>query len=113
MGDERAYTIGQRLRALRKGLGLNQDQFSERISLSQNQISRLENGENLITTDLILLLYDMYGIDPSYLLLGKSAKGLDGTMERFLDWYIALDEGKVKSGASRVCENLMSFTDNE
>lgn len=113
MGDERACAIGERLRALRKGLGLSQEQFSEKLSLSQNQISRLENGENLITTDMILLLNDLYGIDPSYLLLGKSARGLDDKMESFLDWYLTLDEGSIKSGASNVCENLMSFTDKK
>ena len=56
MRDKRAVEIGARIQQIRKDLGMNKNQFAERLSLSQNQISRLETGESMATTEFILKL---------------------------------------------------------
>ena len=109
MRDERAVQIGSRIQQIRKGLGLNQNQFAEKLSLSQNQISRLETGESMVTTELVLKLNEIYGVDPSFLLLGNSARGLDNKMEAFIEWYKNLDDSQLKIGASKFCENIMDI----
>ncbi len=109
MANERAIEIGARIQEIRKNLGLNQNQFAEKLSLSQNQISRLENGTNMVTTEFVLKLYDLYDIDPSSVLIGKSVRNLDYEMERFISWYESLDDSKAKDSACRVCEGLMDF----
>ncbi len=113
MANERAIEIGARIQAVRKSLNMNQDQFAEKMSLSQNQISRLENGANMVTTEFVLKLYDLYGIDPSTILVGKSVRGLDVEMEKFISWYEGLDDTKAKGSACHVCEGLMSFLSGE
>lgn len=45
MEKERMNEIGLRVLAFRSSLGLTQKQFSEKVSLTQQQISRIENGE--------------------------------------------------------------------
>lgn len=109
MRDKRAVEIGARIQQIRKDLGMNQNQFAERMSLPQNQISRLETGESMATTEFVLKLNEIYNVDPSFLLLGKTAGGLDNKMEEFINWYKGLDNGKMKDGASKICENMMDF----
>lgn len=113
MADKRAVEIGLRIQELRKSRGLNQYQFAETLSLSQNQISRLETGTSMVTTEFVLKLYDLYGVDPSFLLLGKSARGFDYKMEKFLSWYEALEDPEMKSGADRFCEDIMDFVNKK
>ncbi len=113
MRDKRAVEIGARIQQIRKDLGMNQNQFAERLSLSQNQISRLETGESMATTEFVLKLNEIYNVDPSFLLLGKTARGLDNKMEVFIDWYKSLDDGKMKDGAGKICENMMDFMKEE
>lgn len=95
MKNQQAKAIGSRIQEFRRELGISQEVFSERLDLSQNQISRIETGESMVTTNFVLKLHDIYGIDPSYLLLGKSIRGLDYKMERFISWYEGLDEGSA------------------
>ncbi|MGN1334573.1 MAG: helix-turn-helix domain-containing protein [Anaerovoracaceae bacterium] len=109
MRDERATEIGLRIQQVRKGLGLNQNQFAEKMSLSQNQISRLETGESMVTTEFVLKLNDIYNVDPGFLLLGKSARGLDYKMEKFIEWYESLNNHQLRSGVSKFCEDIMDI----
>ena len=109
MKKERAKSIGSRIQAFRKELGISQEVFAESLELSQNQISRIETGESMVTTNFVLKLYDMYGIDPSYLLVGKSARGLDYKMEKFVSWYEGLDDGIARYSAACICENIFTF----
>ena len=53
MKKERAKYIGSRIQAFRKELGISQEVFAERLELSQNQISRIETGESMVTTKII------------------------------------------------------------
>ena len=106
---EKAIEIGERVQKIRKREGLSQDKFGEKFDLSQNQISRIESGHCMVTTDFVLKLNEIYGVDPSYLLLGKSSRGLDPEMERFLSWYEKLDDPKVKSKASKVWDTIIDF----
>lgn len=109
MVKERAFEIGQRIQTIRKKEGLNQEQFAEMFSLSQNQISRIESGNCMVTTDFVLKMHELFDVDPSYLLLGKSARGLDDNMERFLSWYEKLDDEKTKDNAGKFCESIINF----
>ncbi|MBQ4650122.1 MAG: helix-turn-helix transcriptional regulator [Firmicutes bacterium] len=110
MMSEKAIEIGQRVQLIRKRESLSQEQFAEQFSLSQNQISRIESGHCMVTTDFVLKLNELYGVDPSYLLLGKSSRGLDPEMERFLSWYEKLDDPDAKSKASKVWDTIIAFT---
>jgi transcriptional regulator with XRE-family HTH domain len=43
--DEFREALGQRIRALRKGAGLTQEQLGERAGISAKYVSNVENGE--------------------------------------------------------------------
>ncbi|MBR5230527.1 MAG: helix-turn-helix transcriptional regulator [Firmicutes bacterium] len=111
MVNEKAFEIGQRVQRIRKREGMNQDKFAEMFSLSQNQISRIESGHCLVTTEFLLKMNELFDVDPTYILLGRSSRGLDGEMERFLTWYEKIDDPAVKNKASKVCDTIMDFVE--
>ena len=51
-----ARLLGERLRMIRKHLGISQQQLAEATSLTQPAISRLENGEEIYASALLAVL---------------------------------------------------------
>lgn len=48
--------LGERLRMIRKHLGINQQQLADAINLTQPAISRLEKGEEVYASTLLAVL---------------------------------------------------------
>lgn len=63
--------IGQRLLAVRKANDLNQKDFSESIGLSMRAYQNYERGEREISKELIRAFFEVYRIDPVWLILGE------------------------------------------
>jgi transcriptional regulator with XRE-family HTH domain len=55
-----------RIRELRKKIGLSQKEFAERIGISDSALSRIENGEGLTAQNILLIC------TPSRLVPGKT-----------------------------------------
>lgn len=68
-------TIGERMRIVRKELGLNQTDFGEKIGFKQALIGQMENGSRNVLDRTILLMCEKYGIREEWL--------RDGTGEMF------------------------------
>ena len=60
-------TIGERVKFLRKGLGLNQTQFAEKIGLKQAAIGLYENNQRSVTDRIILLICEKYSVNEEWL----------------------------------------------
>ena len=56
--------IGLRIKSLRRGRGLTQDQVAERTGLSLNYLSRIERGLENPTLDTFLALADALKVEP-------------------------------------------------
>lgn len=56
-----AKMLGERLRLIRKHLGISQQQLAKVTSLTQSAISRLENGEEVYASALLSVLHFYYG----------------------------------------------------
>lgn len=52
-----AKILGDRLRQIRKRLGITQKQLAEATNLTQSVMSRLENGEEIYASALLTILY--------------------------------------------------------
>lgn len=50
--------MGKRLRKLRKSQGLTISQLSEQIGLSDRMVSNYERGENAISLEIIIKIYE-------------------------------------------------------
>lgn len=88
-------TINQRLREVRKILGLNQEKFAKELGVSRTHISNMENGNDNPSSALIKLICMKYNIDENWL--------INGTGYPEPGWDMSNDEGAIaKYNAMRV-----------
>ena len=64
-------TTLDRIRSLRKTLGLKQGEFAQRIGLSQNSLSTIELEKTTLTDKNIKLICATFGVDEAWLRTGK------------------------------------------
>lgn len=60
-------TYGERLRSLRKELGLTMEQFGDRVGVKKNTISRIEREANNLTDQMALAICREYGVSEEWL----------------------------------------------
>ena len=60
--------MDNRIRELRNEKGLRQEDLAAMINLSQQTISRLENGENALTSDILINLSKVFHVSADYIL---------------------------------------------
>ena len=66
-----AKKLGERLRMIRKHLGMNQQQLAKATNLTQPAISRLENGEEVYASALLAILsfyHDKISLDQLFIM---------------------------------------------
>jgi transcriptional regulator with XRE-family HTH domain len=61
-------TIGERIKIIRKGEGLNQIEFANRISVSQGRLSEIESGVAMPSVETIKLIIKEFSCDVNWLL---------------------------------------------
>lgn len=64
-------TQGERIREVRKSLGLTLEKFGEKIGLKKNSLSQLENGKNSVTEQVVKSICREYSVDYIWLTTGK------------------------------------------
>jgi transcriptional regulator with XRE-family HTH domain len=64
-------TIGVRIKQIRLHLKLNQTAFANKVKLSQNFLSSIENGRSQITINNLISITDIFNINPTWLLTGQ------------------------------------------
>lgn len=75
--------IGKRLRDARNNLGRTQAEFAYSLGVSEEHYRKYESGATGLSADKLLILYNGYGIDPTYLITGACMEDFD------VDYYIA------------------------
>jgi transcriptional regulator with XRE-family HTH domain len=63
-------SVGRRIRELR-GFDMNQEQFAQRIGVSQGYVSSMERGEKEVGIEILLKISREYGRSLEWLLLGN------------------------------------------
>lgn len=63
--------IGLRIKMQRKALGLTQQEIYEKIDVSQNHYSRIENGHVGMSFEILLQLSEILKISTDYILTGN------------------------------------------
>lgn len=64
-------TINERVRELRKELGMNQTEFGEKIALTQSHLAGIENEKRAVTDRTIKLLCTEFNVSEDWLRTGK------------------------------------------
>ena len=64
--------IGTRIAARRKELHMTQEKLTDKVGLSINQLSNIENSHSLPTVETIIKISEALKVTPDYFLLGIS-----------------------------------------
>lgn len=63
--------MGSRIKLRRKELRIRQSEFAEKLDISNNHISSIENGREKPSLDILLRICEELKVTPDYLLLGS------------------------------------------
>lgn len=77
-------TQGERVKKIRKTLDLTLDKFGEKLGVKKQTISRIENGVNKLTEQMILSICREYNVNYDYLVHGEG-EIFDDLPETILD----------------------------
>lgn len=61
------YNLGKRIKNERLKLGLTQEELAEKVDISKNFMSLIENGKNM-SVETLLKISDVFGVSVDYLL---------------------------------------------
>ncbi|MCC5912209.1 MAG: helix-turn-helix transcriptional regulator [Clostridiaceae bacterium] len=64
-------TVGNRLKSLRKHLGLTQTKFGKKVGISHSHVSNMESGKDFPSDTLLKLICLEYAINPEWLINGE------------------------------------------
>lgn len=76
MGFEQG-AYGARIKQLRIGKGLTQEQLAERVRVTRTYIAKIENGSQVGPLELAIELADLFEVSLNYLLLGVEWEARD------------------------------------
>lgn len=65
------YEIGMRIKEQRNNIGLTQQDIYEKIDISQNHYSRIENGHAGMSIEILMQLSEILNITTDYILTGR------------------------------------------
>ena len=77
--------VGKRLREARNNINVDKAELAEMLNVTLEHYRKLEAGSTGLSAHKMLILYENYGIDPTYLITGKCNKSMDFD----LDYYVA------------------------
>lgn len=96
-------TQGERIREVRKTLGLTLEKFGEKIGMKKNSVSQLENGKNSVTEQVVKAICREYNVDYMWLTTGDGEMFID-TDDDFIE---RID--RIMAGEDDARKNLFKF----
>ena len=100
--------LGERLKAVRERLGLNQSKLASQLNFSSpTVVSRFERGERLPSTETLIKLAELYEIDLHWLLTGKPSPTLKDAISQlqpFMSGLLADISQQIKTAQVQLVE---------
>lgn len=79
---EETVMVRNRVKELRKERGLRQGELASRINVSQQTVSRIENGDNALAADILVSLSRYFGVSADYILcLSDNRRSMESQIE--------------------------------
>ena len=76
-------TIGERIKKMRKEKGLSQEELGNAIGLTQNSISKMENGDISLTIDNLLHIASFFNVTTDYICTGQRNDNILSLLEKY------------------------------
>ena len=96
-------TQGERIREVRKTLGLTLEKFGEKIGMKKNSVSQIENGKNSVTEQVVKSICREFNVDYIWLTTGDGEMFVD-TDDDFIE---RID--RIMAGEDDARKNLFKF----
>ena len=96
-------TQNERVKEIRKTLGLTLEKFGEKIGMKKNSVSQLENGKNSVTEQVVKAICREYNVDYMWLTTGDGEMFID-TDDDFIE---RID--RIMAGEDEARKNLFKF----
>lgn len=96
-------TQGERIREVRKALGLTLEKFGEKIGMKKNSVSQLENEKNSVTEQVVKAICREYNVDYMWLTTGDGEMFID-TDDDFIE---RID--RIMAGEDEARKSLFKF----
>lgn len=96
-------TQGERIREVRKALGLTLEKFGGKIGMKKNSVSQLENGKNSVTEQVVKAICREYNVDYMWLTTGDGEMFID-TDDDFIE---RID--RIMAGEDEARKSLFKF----
>lgn len=96
-------TQGERIREVRKALGLTLEKFGEKIGMKKNSVRQLENGKNSVTEQVVKAICREYNVDYMWLTTGDGEMFID-TDDDFIE---RID--RIMAGEDEARKSLFKF----
>lgn len=77
-------TQGERVKEVRKALGLTLDKFGEKVGVKKQTVSRIENSVNNVTDQMVLSICREFNVNYDFLMNGEGEM-FDGLPQTVLD----------------------------
>ena len=88
--------IGQRIRSCRKAIGQTQNEIAEKMNLSVNYISDLENGKKNMSILTMASLCKCFGKSSDYFLYGTETSEHPIDLEQVIEFVPSLSNEQLK-----------------
>ena len=106
--------MNERVKELRKELGLSGEKFGERIGIRRSAVSNLESGRNNLTEQMIISICREFNVNEEWLRYGTGDMFISMDVEdQLMDWagkVLGAREGDFKK---RFITMLMGLTDEQ
>lgn len=96
-------TQGERVKQARKSLGLTLEQFGEKVGVTKQTVSRIENGINNLTEQMIKSICREFGVDYIWLTTGEGEMFVDSDD----DFIEKID--RIMAGEDDARKNIFKF----
>lgn len=120
--------MNERIKELRKTLGLTLDKFGERLGVTKMTISRIENGVNNVTDQMFKSICREFNVNENWLLTGNGEMfnalpetvleelcnqyDLDELDKQIVELYISLPK-QLRDGVKKIIKNAYLNDDNK
>lgn len=105
--------MNERIKILRKALGLTLEKFGINLGVTKAAISKIEKGERNITDQMFLAICREYNVNPDWLRTGTGEMFSEDDEEYLFRWVGRVLKDKPESFKKRVLNLLSSLDDSD
>jgi transcriptional regulator with XRE-family HTH domain len=109
-------TQGERVKEIRKGLNLTLEKFGERVGVTKQTVSRIENGVNNLTDQMALAICRTFSVNEHWLRTGEGEPYIKGSDDELAELVGRLykDKGSMRYKMSlELCRSMEKMTDEQ